>query len=230
MKKYKYSYKSIQTIKYNQSSYCNAKGVNINELFKMDKGEKGEYYIFKCLNKIKDTNYKLVDLYIPIFNENTVQIDLILIHPTGIYIIECKNISGDVYGDNFTEYWYIIYKNSKSFKMYNPILQNNTHINAVKYILPNIHTSYFKSLIIIGNQTTKLENIYLDSSLFKYETHIFKRYNLYKPISNLLQNSPQVLSISDMTKIYNKLSNYTKVSDNIKSKHIYNIINTNKKA
>lgn len=220
MKKYRYSHKSLKTIKNNQESYCSAKNITIDELHKIDKGEKGEYYIFKCINKIKDSHYKLVDLYVPFSNGTRVQIDLVLIHATGVYVIECKNVSGDVYGDNFTEYWYILYENSKTFKMYNPILQNSTHIDAIKYHFPYLDSSYFKSLIIVGKQSTKLDNIYLDSSLFKYDTHIFKRFNLYKKINCLLSHSPHILNREDMIKINNTLSDYTKVCPNIKSKHI----------
>ena len=96
-----------------------------------DKGETGEWAIEYALKKaLPDNIYILRNLYIP-YRSIVTEIDLILLHETGIYVFESKNYSGWIFGNEKHQYWTQSLKGGRKFKFYNPIFQNRTHINAV---------------------------------------------------------------------------------------------------
>ena len=59
-----------------------------------DAGKKGEFIIGRSIDQL--TGYKriLYNCYIPKPDGGTTEIDIILIHETGIYVIESKNYKG----------------------------------------------------------------------------------------------------------------------------------------
>ncbi|WP_061301142.1 nuclease-related domain-containing protein [Clostridium botulinum] len=118
---------------YNMSDYKNESGNTYKEVFD-NKGKYGEYLIFKTLENM-NKNYKmLTNIYLPKGNGETTEIDLIYIHETGIYVIESKNYSGWIFGDEKNRYWTQTLKSGKKERFYNPIMQNKTHI---KYLQKN---------------------------------------------------------------------------------------------
>ena len=52
-------------------------------------------------------------------------------HKTGLYVFECKNYRGKIYGSDNDEYWVSKTRNG-AFSFYNPIKQNEGHIRALK--------------------------------------------------------------------------------------------------
>lgn len=71
-------------------------------------------------------------------NGNTTQIDHIVINPRGVFVIETKNYSGEIYGSENQREWtqVLAYGNVKN-KLYNPLKQNATHVYNVKRIVGN---------------------------------------------------------------------------------------------
>ena len=57
-------------------------------------GLTGEFDTFNILEKIPGYNKILVNIYLPVNDQETTEIDLIFIHSTGVYVIESKNYSG----------------------------------------------------------------------------------------------------------------------------------------
>ena len=55
------------------------------------------------------------------------QIDHVAIYKTGIFCIETKNIIGTIIGQLGDKKW-TIYNGGEPYEIYNPILQNNTHV------------------------------------------------------------------------------------------------------
>lgn len=88
----------------------------------------------------KNTNYKILfNLYIPKENGETTEIDLILITPYGLFVIESKNYSGWIFGNTNNKFWTQTLParrwgiNKEHF--YNPIKQNANHILHLKNLL-----------------------------------------------------------------------------------------------
>ena len=59
------------------------------------------------------------------------EIDVLLLHETGVYVFESKNVSGSVYGDENHPQWQRFKSNSEKDFFPNPIMQNEGHINAL---------------------------------------------------------------------------------------------------
>ena len=70
-----------------------------------DKGRYGEYLISKCLSPLEGDKKFLFNCYIPKNNNTTTEIDVILLHSSGIYVFESKNYSGWVYGSESQKQW-----------------------------------------------------------------------------------------------------------------------------
>ncbi|MEG0376864.1 MAG: nuclease-related domain-containing protein, partial [Eubacterium sp.] len=94
----------------------------------------------------------LTNLYLP-HHDKTTEIDLLLIMRKGIFVIESKNYSGAVYGDEKQKNWLKIAPSGGRLYFYNPIWQNNTHLKALKKQLPEIDERHFYSYIVFGEKT-----------------------------------------------------------------------------
>ena len=97
------------------------------------KGTVGESIVAKYLNKLPENEYTVFNnIYIKCGN-SSIQIDHLIISIYGIFVIETKNYSGWIFGNENQNYWtQIIFKNKTKF--INPIKQNNSHINSIKYL------------------------------------------------------------------------------------------------
>lgn len=120
-----------------------------------DPGEFGEYLITYALenNNIGGYLKVLKNLYIPIGYGKTTEIDVVMIHRKGIFVFESKNYSGWIFGSRNDRYWTQSLKGGQKNRFYNPILQNQTHINALSRIL-KIDSDKFISMIIFSERCT----------------------------------------------------------------------------
>jgi hypothetical protein len=104
----------------------------------VNKGKRGEKRVGKILERLaeKYNGYVINDIIIPNGNGGTSQIDHILLSRFGIVVVETKNYSGRLYGSASQQYWtqVLAYGNTKN-KLYNPLLQNKTHIYNLKQIV-----------------------------------------------------------------------------------------------
>lgn len=211
-----YSYK-----KYKQSSYYKiTQNSFLSTIF--NAGLAGEYLIYKNLQVFEKKDWKLLfNLYIPQKNSGTTEIDLILITTYGLFVIESKNYSGWIFGDENQKYWTqtLISKYSGIIKekFYNPIKQNFFHILHLKMLLKLDIPIY--SLIVFSDNC-ELKKITLKSDNSK----VIYNYELKFTINELINTIPKpILSIEEINMIYNKLFPYTQVNSEIRNAHINNI-------
>ena len=123
------------------------------------RGKRGENKVKWIIGEtIENEQYVINDLIIT--NEGkTSQIDHIVINPRGVFVIETKNYSGDIYGNENQREWtqVLAYGNVKN-KLYNPLKQNSTHVYFVKKIVIFfILKKFFK--ILINKKIKKIKNI-----------------------------------------------------------------------
>lgn len=199
--------------KYDSSEYKKESGNEYGEVRK-DKGKFGEYESFNKLEKIKGDHRILTNVYLPKGNGETTEVDLIYIHETGIYVIESKNYSGWIYGNEKNKFWtQVLNKRSKN-KFYNPIWQNNTHIKYLSKVL-DIDEKHMKSVIVFSERCT-LKNIEVTSENVK----VINRYSLNNQIEGIINNSNKVFELGKIIMLYYKLKPYTCMSKEEKQKHI----------
>ena len=94
---------------------------------KISRGEKGEKKVKDILSgRIKEYHKVLNDLTLVNPNsEMTHQIDHVLIHPHGVFVIETKNYKGEFQYDELFHAWYKVV-NKKLERIKSPLLQNKS--------------------------------------------------------------------------------------------------------
>lgn len=68
-------------------------------------GSKGELNIFEDLKFLEKEPLFLFNIYIPINENKFTEIDVIMLHPSGIYVFESKNMKGCIFGNENDKYW-----------------------------------------------------------------------------------------------------------------------------
>ncbi len=114
---------------------------------KKSKGQKGEYEVSKTLGKNIDGRQYIINNIIIVNEGKSSQIDHILIKKTGIFVIETKNYSGQIYGgENQREWTQVLQYGKVKNQFYNPIMQNKTHIYALSKVLV-LKDCYFSIIV-----------------------------------------------------------------------------------
>jgi len=202
--------------KYDNSNYKKESGIEFRRVWK-DKGIYGEYLTFNELEKIKGDHRILTNVYLPKGNGETTEVDLIYIHETGIYVLESKNYSGWIFGDENSKTWMQTLPNRYKQKFYNPIWQNNTHIKYLMEAL-KVDAKDIKSIIVFSDRCV-LKKI----DVYSENVKVINRNNLNRTIEGLIDNSPNIYPLGKIIELYYELKPYTCVSDEEKLRHIENI-------
>ena len=121
------------------------------------KGKRGERLVAKRLRKgLSDEYLILNDIYLPLPDGTTTQIDHIVVSQYGVFVVETKTYSGWIFGDEKSKDWtQSIYRKKSRFQ--NPMRQNFKHICALAENL-GIDKAYFIGVIAFtGDCTFKTE-------------------------------------------------------------------------
>ena len=164
----------------------------------------------------------MFNLYIPSKNENTTEIDLIMITRKGLFVFESKNYGGWIFGSEKSKYWMqtLPGRNGRCLKnqFYSPILQNKGHINNLRRIL-QCYIPCFS--IIVFSDRCILKKVPEQTN----ELKVIHRNNLGNVVRTIYNINKDVIDEEKIDVIYNKLYEYTQVSDEVRHEHVYNIRN-----
>lgn len=197
-------------LKYNKSNYKYESGVGLFK-YLFDTGSFGEALIFFELEKLPMYSKIMANLYIPT-DDGTTEIDVLYISSSGIYVIESKNYSGWIFGDEKARNWTaVIYKTKNKFL--NPIWQNKKHIKYLSKILVDVQ---LRSLIVFSERC-ELKKVNVEDVL------VLKRGRLRKLI--LKESEKEIYSNQEIDDFYDKLKRYSNRSDLEKSLHIEKVRN-----
>jgi hypothetical protein len=183
------------------------------EIYKQFNGIYGEKIIENDVENL--TKRILCNLYIPMGNGYFTEVDILGLSNNYIFVIESKNYSGWIFGSEKDKYWtQTINQNSRN-KFYNPIMQNNTHINALSNFL-KIDKSKFISIIVFSDKC----------ELKKFPENNDKRIIINR--KNLIEkfhNIDNTVNFSDtvIDYFYEKLKPLTQYSNEQKQEHIERI-------
>ncbi len=188
-----------------EETYQNLTSVNIEEQRKLwnerGKGYYGEYLLFNTLyQKIQGCCKILMNLQIPTSNGKTTEIDLLLIHETGLYVFEVKHYKGTIYGKEDQEKWTQYFRTAPNAHFQNPIRQNQYHISALEKLFSSIP---IKSIIVFTNSECVLKVKCMSNSIT-----VCTLKDLYYVMDKLsMRNS--ILDADDIDAIFKKLSVYS---------------------
>ena len=184
-----------------------------------------EEWIGKHGEKLTERELKLVrilgrkgkilrNVYIPKDNGETTEIDVVYITQKGIFVIESKNYSGWIFGDEKGTYWTVTLPNGHKNRFYNPVKQNKTHIKWLQAFVGN-DVPLFS--VIAFSERCELKKIDMEST----DVKVIKRDRLYATVRDIWDSHPDV--VEDVDGLFKKLEKLTNVDDAIKAAHIKNI-------
>ncbi|WP_162146843.1 nuclease-related domain-containing protein [Acholeplasma granularum] len=95
-----------------------------------NKGNYGEFKLYKKIIKTFGTNYFFTNLYLDNINTEHTEVDVVVISKHDIYVFEMKNYSGYIYGSKNDQYWTQVLNRFLKHKLYNPFRQNYAHLKS----------------------------------------------------------------------------------------------------
>lgn len=93
------------------------------------------------------------DLYVHRGNGRYAQIDAVMVTDVGIIVFEVKDYTGWIYGKGYYQYWIKVVSHGKEkFEFYNPVLQNEGHIDALrKRLKASAEVPFYSVIVFYGD-------------------------------------------------------------------------------
>jgi hypothetical protein len=162
------------------------------------------------------------DLYVKRVNGKYSQIDIVMATKVGIIVFEIKDYSGWIFGKgNQTKWTQVLAYGREKYRFYNPIMQNNGHISALRKQLKQFEQIPFYSIIVFyGNCELKDVSFIPDGTYLVYPERVLN-------VIDTIINNNGIANFSDKWEVIRILKNAVLNGDNkeIKIKHIENIKN-----
>ena len=188
--------------------------------FYFDKGTYGEYLTYKYLRSYEQDGAKfLYNCYLPKDDGETTEVDVMMIHSSGIYVFESKNYSGWIFGSENQKNWTQSLpqgRGSHKEQFLNPIMQNKLHI---KWLEKQIGENRPIHSIVVFSERCELKKVEVTGDSVK----VIKRYDVLETVKDIAATKGTELTESEIESIYNKLYPFTQVDDDLKAKHIQDI-------
>ncbi|WP_353948254.1 NERD domain-containing protein [Sporolactobacillus sp. Y61] len=184
-------------------------------------GSYGEYLIYRHLRSLEKEGRFLFNVYLPKEDGTTTELDVLLIHSSGLYVFESKNYCGWIFGTESRRTWtQSLAAGRKSVKnhFYNPIMQNEGHISHLKQCLSDYAQIVCHSIILFSDRC-ELKKITLDQG----KAAVMNRHQVKPFVKRTIAGTEVVLSHNDVESIYQILFPYSQTSEETKQTHIENI-------
>ena len=165
-------------------------------------GDMGEHAVARRLRWLDRGQYFIInDLMLAKNNGNTTQIDHVVVSPYGIFVIETKNISGYIYGSEYSKQWERHWRGYMRGGYYghddrtfdNPIMQNDAHIKALAETI-NMADYKFISIIAFSDKADLRTSV--DSAYVVY----------WSQIRNFIRQFKEpLMTVEEAEKVYRRL-------------------------
>ena len=178
-------------------------------------GKAGELAVSSILHSLPPEYCVLDNIIIPdqVTDPNkkyTTQIDHVVVSPYGIFVIETKNYSGRVYGEEKSQQWAQTFKAKEGQFFYNPVKQNWGHIYALSEHL-RLNVRLFKPVVVFSNNC----RLNVESTVpVIYVSELKNRILSYTEI---------IIPERKITEIINRLNSLCLVGEEIEDKHVWSI-------
>ncbi len=162
------------------------------------------------------------DMYVERYNGQYSQIDAVVVTKVGVIVFEVKDYSGWIFGKGYQNYWtQVLAYGKEKHRFYNPILQNNGHIEALKKKLSDVADVPFFSVVVFYGRCTLRDISYIPDS-----TYVGYARNVMSIIEEILENNPSA-NYKDKWGVINVLREATANGNNceIVNHHIQNVRN-----
>jgi hypothetical protein len=183
------------------------------------RGAVGERRIRRRLARFEKEGAKLLsNIYIPKTNGGTSEIDLLLIHPKGLFVFESKNYSGWIFGNEAYQNWTQTLPKGRrggvhKERFYNPILQNASHI---RHLMPHVSKSIPVWSIIVFSDECKLKDITVRSN----NVCVIHCHHVASVVKRIcMETLSDFLTEEEIADLYDNLLTFTNVSKEEKQHH-----------
>ena len=185
------------------------------------KGKYGEYKVSIFLKRSISKEDILLKDVILLLDNDSCQIDHLIISKKGIFVVETKNYSGTIYGTDQQNEWVQSFNFGKqTYKFYSPFKQNQGHIKFLKRIV-NEDILMYNIIIFFNNSidNIKSSSVYTKKSFKAYYNSLKDIYNedqvqeIYQEIvkhQNLISSKEHILNVNEKLNEYN-----SKIENNI---------------
>ncbi len=184
-------------------------------------GRRGEKLTEKELKRVGRRGFDgkiLRNIYLPKENGETSEVDVVYITRKGIFVIESKNYSGWILGDEKSQKWTMSLPNGQKNQFYNPIKQNRTH---VKWMRKTVGGGIPLFSIIVFSERCELKKIGVESE----NVWVIKRGRFSRTIRTIWDSVPDAISDERVQSMYETLGNLTNVDKATKQAHVESIDN-----
>ena len=210
---------AIQISRYKKTSYYQITRLSYFAM-QRDKGRLGEYETYRLLRSFEKNGARfLFNVYLPKGNDETTEIDVLMISRDGIFVFESKNYGGWIFGDERQKIWTQTLPNgrgkARKNRFLNPVWQNKLHIEALRRVLADRKVDFY-SLIVFSNRC-ELKQI----KLYHDDICVIHRCDIILAVNRCHGNVS--LSDEDIADIYRELFPYSQVTEAEKQKHIEDI-------
>ncbi len=185
------------------------------------KGVLGEFIVNIAAKMVLNRNeYHLIKNVTLRIEDETTQIDHIIVSKYGVFVVETKNMKGWIFGSPKQKTWtQKIYKHSRKFQ--NPLLQNYKHVKTIESLLGLNDKQIHSVVVFTGDSTFKTE-------LPENVTHGASGY-----IRFIKSKNKAIISDAEFEKIVSKIEN-GRLTPSFKThrehvKHVKNILSEKKK-
>ena len=180
------------------------------------KGQRGEDLIADILNESVPGEFQLFrNVYVP-NGDTTSEIDLLMVHETGLFVFESKNYGGWIYGSAEDLNWTQMFPDRK-IPFYNPVRQNQNHIKALSQYL-QIPESHFYSYIVFSDRCL-LRKVPSDTRSMV----ITRTVELDDCLQRMISGLPALYGAEELRRIADRLIPLTNVDSSVKERHVADI-------
>ena len=207
----------VNVWQYKKTAYYQITGYSYLAML-FDLGRYGEYLTYKCLRPYENEGAKfLFNCYLPRDNDDTTEIDVLMLFRSGLYVFESKNYSGWIFGSEKGRTWtQTLPQGRRAHKehFFNPIMQNNLHIKCLKNLLQD-ETIPVHSIIVFSERCT-LKKV----AVFSKNVLVINRDQVYETVLDIDSNITSGLTPDKVIELYEKLYPYSQTSMDIRQAHI----------
>ena len=178
----------------------------------------GEAAMAALVARVCDTDKRkyvlLRNLYVPARAGYT-EVDALLLHQSGIYVLESKNHSGEISGDFESERWNQHLNANTEHTFHNPVRQNIGHILSLQRFLKiRREQAHFISIIVFSDRCT-LRKVPKNNEFWS----IVHCSELQETLLKRITGRKTIYTQQHIENFYYKLQECMNVSEEIKAKH-----------
>ena len=166
----------------------------------------------------------LRNIYLPKNEYETSEIDVLFITTYGLFILECKNYNGWIFGRENEHQWTVSLPRgkgrSKKYKFFNPLRQNLSHIKPLNDYLTTQFSEKQINLypIVVFSHRGTMKKIFNNS-----HQPVFYREDMLNYIKEISKQNNPCLTQVQVDSLYEDMKQFTKVNKETKKQHIENI-------